>query len=586
MAPAQRTFTLIPQHPVRNDPAAPTRPMTSKQVQKAYKAATKGPRLTRAERIREEKAEQERIRKEFEKEKASAKARAAREKKKGKELAEKEEKRKKGLPLVSVRPSQETIAWFVRGNGTAKKRDSEGRDVKANETPEPVTPCPPVKAPRLGDILEDEEGDEGDEGEDERDDRKEDRWENKEKDEKELEMGKKRDERKEEIKEMRNDMDPWNDLDAADDLDDLEEMEELEKQGKLDDYFDEELASDLLQDLVEEARESMSKRQRPPLITSAPALQSNNTITIQGQTKSTTEHAQNTNAPTIQKGPNPMTGYAQDLGLARKPRPEYSPPRPKPSFQRPHPVTPARHSPSPSPPHQDPPLSTQAILFNFDDFFPSSSQQARELEEEVAEERQSTAAAAPEPEPPEPSLPEPIIASPSPPPRRFFTSSGSHELMSLALHRSRRTAALEQIQQRERERIRAGMAVRAQAEAQARAKTKPTTPAPIKHTAAAPTKLVTTAPFKPIPQPNRVIRPQPGARAPTKTNPTTAPPLKLVTVPSTKRVPEPKMITKRSSQSNKENVAPHQSPADEPSASQETEYGGDWVDEIALELMI
>ncbi|PMB64466.1 hypothetical protein BM221_009855 [Beauveria bassiana] len=123
----QNTFTVIPQVQRYNaDNATPTRPMTSKQVRNAYRAASKTPTMTRAERIKWEREEQDRISKEFEKEKAAAKARAARERKKEKEMQQREEKRRNGLPLVNVRPSQDTIARFVRGNGSKKKRDAEG----------------------------------------------------------------------------------------------------------------------------------------------------------------------------------------------------------------------------------------------------------------------------------------------------------------------------------------------------------------------------------------------------------------------------------------------------------------------------
>ena len=126
----QRTFKLIPPPQSRSEsPERPVRPMTSKQVRKAYKASTREAPISRAERHRQEKAEQERIRKEFEREKAAAKVKLARDKKKDKELAEKQEKRRQGKPLVTVRPSQDTIARFVRGNGSLRKRDSSGSAV-------------------------------------------------------------------------------------------------------------------------------------------------------------------------------------------------------------------------------------------------------------------------------------------------------------------------------------------------------------------------------------------------------------------------------------------------------------------------
>lgn len=533
----QRTFTLIPQHPGRNEsperqPAA-ARPMTSKQVQKAYKAANRAPRLSRAERIKQEKAEQERIRKEFEKEKASAKARAAREKKKGKELAEREEKRKKGLPTVSVRPSQDTIAWFVRGNGTAKKRDSEGRGVGASETPEPVTPCP-ARGLKLGNIVE-EEGEEEDGAEEAT----------------ELETPEANAEVEAEARveveaEAKAEAEVEAPEQAMDDLDDLNDLDE---------DFEEDLALELLHDVEASVKKESIKKPEQNDQQDSPALQ-------------------RTTTPTMIRDPNPTTRYEHDLGLQRQPRTET--PRPKPP-----PAEPVHHrpSPSPSPPRQEPPMSTQAILFNFDDFFPSSSQQARELEEEIATQQESTARDAaqtkPEPPPPEPSLPEPIVDSPSPPPRRFFTSSGSHELMSLALHRSRRTAALEQIQRQERERIQAGIAVR-QAEARARrdkvraaeSRTAELRACAARVAAMSGTRLVSKPP---VYKPQKVVERKPQRKPPAVGN------------------KENVMLLQPPVESNKENVTPLQPPAGEPqapSASQETEYGGDWVDELALELMI
>ncbi|KAI8625638.1 hypothetical protein F5Y19DRAFT_261918 [Xylariaceae sp. FL1651] len=122
MAPIQNTFSIIPNAPSAingiGDTASsrPVRPpMTTKQVKKAYQKSNKGPKLSKAEQRRRDLFEQDRIRKEFEKEKNQARARAARDKKKEKEERERAEKKKKGLPLVDVRPSQDTIARFIRG---------------------------------------------------------------------------------------------------------------------------------------------------------------------------------------------------------------------------------------------------------------------------------------------------------------------------------------------------------------------------------------------------------------------------------------------------------------------------------------
>lgn len=136
MPRVQQTFTIIPElGPRARANNEPVRPMTSKQVKKAYKEANKKPRISKAEQRRLELAEQERIRKEFEKEKQAARAKAARDRKKEKELAQKEARRRSGKPLVDVRPSQDTISRFVRGNGTSKKRDGTGQEVAQNATP-------------------------------------------------------------------------------------------------------------------------------------------------------------------------------------------------------------------------------------------------------------------------------------------------------------------------------------------------------------------------------------------------------------------------------------------------------------------
>ncbi|KAK3301758.1 uncharacterized protein B0T15DRAFT_544541 [Chaetomium strumarium] len=133
MAPRQHTFTLVPNplgmqglmsRPASGPQSKP--PMTSKQAQKLYKQANRGPRLSKAEQRRLEREEQERIRRDLDKEKQASRARALREKKKEKEQQVLQEKKRRGLPLVDVRPSQDTIARFVRGNGVGNKRDSAG----------------------------------------------------------------------------------------------------------------------------------------------------------------------------------------------------------------------------------------------------------------------------------------------------------------------------------------------------------------------------------------------------------------------------------------------------------------------------
>ncbi|KAK3949795.1 hypothetical protein QBC32DRAFT_348270 [Pseudoneurospora amorphoporcata] len=133
--PRQHTFTVVPnplgmQGLISRDDTPATKPqaMTSKQAKKRYKEATKGPKLSKAEQRRLELEEQERIRKELDKQKSANKARIAREKKKAKELAGIQARKKKGLPLVDVHPSQDTISRFIMKGvvNTAPKRDSSG----------------------------------------------------------------------------------------------------------------------------------------------------------------------------------------------------------------------------------------------------------------------------------------------------------------------------------------------------------------------------------------------------------------------------------------------------------------------------
>ncbi|KAK6207621.1 hypothetical protein QIS74_12702 [Colletotrichum tabaci] len=133
MAPQQNTFAVIPAAPGRVGGAPSKPPMTSKQAQKLYKQANKEPRRSKAEQRKWEKERQEEIRKELEKERAAVKARAARERKKAKEEEARENRRRAGEPIFDCRPSQDTIARFVRGNGTSLKRDSSGEPVLKNQ---------------------------------------------------------------------------------------------------------------------------------------------------------------------------------------------------------------------------------------------------------------------------------------------------------------------------------------------------------------------------------------------------------------------------------------------------------------------
>ncbi|KAK7749087.1 hypothetical protein SLS62_008482 [Diatrype stigma] len=154
MAPVQNHFTIIPNAPsaINGDfgedgSSRPlVAPMTTKQVKKAYQKKTKVPKLSKAEQRRQELFEQDRIRREFEKEKNQARARLARDRKKEKEDKERAEKKKKGLPLVEVHPSQDTISRFLCG----KPRKEPSNKVNASPSP---NPNPKHKAPGPSNIV-------------------------------------------------------------------------------------------------------------------------------------------------------------------------------------------------------------------------------------------------------------------------------------------------------------------------------------------------------------------------------------------------------------------------------------------------
>ncbi|CAG8971771.1 hypothetical protein HYALB_00001880 [Hymenoscyphus albidus] len=135
MPPVQRTFQLVPE--VAKPMSRP--PMTSKAAKKAYMKANQGPKVSRAEQRRLDREAVEKTNKEYEKEKAAAKARAVREKKAAKALAEKEERRRKGIPEPSrfVRASQPTISRFIRPGSKRTREDMENldEDEEAEDTP-------------------------------------------------------------------------------------------------------------------------------------------------------------------------------------------------------------------------------------------------------------------------------------------------------------------------------------------------------------------------------------------------------------------------------------------------------------------
>lgn len=121
----QRTFDLVPETLVPQNP--PKKAMTLKKAKKAAAAATKGPKLSRAERVRIEKEELDRQRKERDRQRASEKGRLAREKKAAKLEEEKNQRRKMGIPEPSkfVRASQPTISGFVTSGNKRRRTDVE-----------------------------------------------------------------------------------------------------------------------------------------------------------------------------------------------------------------------------------------------------------------------------------------------------------------------------------------------------------------------------------------------------------------------------------------------------------------------------
>ncbi|KUJ22981.1 uncharacterized protein LY89DRAFT_776812 [Mollisia scopiformis] len=136
MTGRQKTFELVPTTLVKQNASRP--PMTSKAAKKAYQQAQRGTKISKAEQRRRDAAELERIRKEHEKERNAAKTKAARDKKATKALAEREARKKLGLPEPSrfVRASQPTISRFVRGDSNEKRSWQQMEDVEEEEEDE------------------------------------------------------------------------------------------------------------------------------------------------------------------------------------------------------------------------------------------------------------------------------------------------------------------------------------------------------------------------------------------------------------------------------------------------------------------
>ncbi|KAK7963753.1 hypothetical protein PG988_010727 [Apiospora saccharicola] len=149
MAPVQQTFSVIPEPPSALAKGSDTTnartskpPMTTKQAKKLYKAATKVPKLSKAEQRRQDLMEQDRIRREFEKERNQARAKTARDKKKVKEDKEKADKKRKGMPLKEVHPSQDTLARFIRPLKPPKKVEEAPKPPPSSSPPSPSPSAP------------------------------------------------------------------------------------------------------------------------------------------------------------------------------------------------------------------------------------------------------------------------------------------------------------------------------------------------------------------------------------------------------------------------------------------------------------
>ncbi|KAH0499697.1 hypothetical protein TgHK011_006872 [Trichoderma gracile] len=499
----QKTFTVVPPPGPAERTPLDNRPMTSKQVRKAYREANRVPRVSKAELRRQERAEQERIRRELEKEKAASKAKALREKKRAKEQAEREEKKKKGLPLVNVRPSQDTIARFVRGNGSGSKRDFQGRDASgapvlpiAEESEEDDLPSPKRFCDtrhELGDIIEEPEQDD-----DEPDD-----------------------EPVAEKKVQDNDKSPA--------IQALEAVAPLGPLTKLDTGLKEPLAEpdtalhnepvaeeDFLEGFEVMSDDEISKLSFNAVIAKPKVGDAEYCSPTGPDAKPSEERKGELDATTLQQSDSPVlvknpqsspefdlisddeddlemellaldvvltsqhkpweeavgkpppreiqtparraTGYEIDLGLADgleqsplKHQACLMPPPPLPAPQR----SPSHASPITMKP-QAPPLSTQQILYNMDDFFPTSSQQAAELEEEEttfnSQQTKSGAMGTPQAASPatkkSPPLPVETRSSSPGTPKPFFTASGTNERLAVAMLHSRRTAEREEEERR------------------------------------------------------------------------------------------------------------------------------------------
>ncbi|KAL7802083.1 hypothetical protein V8C44DRAFT_310992 [Trichoderma aethiopicum] len=499
----QKTFTVVPPPGPAERTAVDNRPMTSKQVRKAYREANRVPRVSKAELRRQERAEQERIRRELEKEKAASKAKALREKKRAKEQAEREEKKKKGLPLVNVRPSQDTIARFVRGNGSGSKRDFQGRDAswapvlpiaEEEEGEEEEDPLPSPKRfcetkHELEQIIEEPEEDDGEIVTEHTEEGKDKAAVKEESEVAALEPLTRLDTAHEGAL-IEPDTVPHDEAVTEEDfLDGFEVMsdDEISKlsfnaaiaKPKVDDTDDcppawpdatasEEGKSVLDEVNLQQPDSSVSVKNPEPIAPHQFDLISDDEedlelemlaldVVLTSQQLLPKKPMEKPLSQISQKSVRSASDHEKDRELAANLE-EMSPPKPQACLMPPPPlpVPQGRSHASPVAMRpQAPPLSTQQILYNMDDFFPTSSQQAAELEEEettfISQHTKPGSVPAPEvPSPVKKNSPLPVEATSSSPgtPKPFFTASGTNERVAVALLHSRRTAEREEEERR------------------------------------------------------------------------------------------------------------------------------------------
>lgn len=134
MASHQSKIAIADGGPVTTTSRRP--PMTSKQAKKAFAKANNIPKMSWKERKRMEAAELAAQKREFEREKAQAKARAVKAKKDAKEEAEKAERKKAGIPEKSrwVRPSQGRITGFLGLGKRGRSKDVEEEEEEGDES--------------------------------------------------------------------------------------------------------------------------------------------------------------------------------------------------------------------------------------------------------------------------------------------------------------------------------------------------------------------------------------------------------------------------------------------------------------------